>query len=91
LLEGEVPAERVWFSDEFAIAKFSRRQVQEMLGEVETPSEVELVVSGELSDGTIFQGTDTIRVIDVGGGKNNEPPGKALKQVNTNRKRTKRP
>ncbi|UCC23488.1 MAG: hypothetical protein JSW23_05405, partial [Planctomycetota bacterium] len=89
LLEDEVPAERVWLTDEFAVAKFSRREVQEMLGEVEKPSEVDLVVSGELSDGTVFEGTDTIRVIDVGGGKNNEPPGKALKQVNRNRKRIK--
>ncbi|UCC22567.1 MAG: SMP-30/gluconolactonase/LRE family protein, partial [Planctomycetota bacterium] len=48
LLEDEVPAERVWLGDEFAIAKFSRGEVQEMLGEVETPGEVELVVSGEL-------------------------------------------
>ena len=91
LLEDEVEAVRVWLTDEFAVAKFSRRHVQEMLGELETPAEVELVVSGELSDGTIFDGTDTIRVIDAGGGKNNEPPGKAIKQVNRNRKRIRRP
>ena len=91
LLEDEIPAERVWLADEFAVAKFSRRDVQEMLGGVETPGEVELVVSGELSDGTIFEGADTIRVIDVGGGKNSEPPGKALKQLNRNSKRLKGP
>jgi hypothetical protein len=67
LLEGGIPAERVWLGDEFAVVKFSRREVQEMLGEVETPAEVELVVSGELSDETMFEGTDTIRVIDKGG------------------------
>ena len=90
-LEDEVPAERVWLGDEFAVAKFSRGEVQEMLSEVQTPSEVELVVSGELSDGTIFEGADTIRVIDVGGGKNTDPPGKAIKQLNRNRKRIKGP
>ncbi|UCC23630.1 MAG: right-handed parallel beta-helix repeat-containing protein, partial [Planctomycetota bacterium] len=90
LLGDEIEAEGVWLGDEFAVAKFSRSEVQEMLGGVETPGEVELVVSGELSDGTIFEGTDTIRVIDVGGGKNTEPPGKALKQLNRNRKRIKR-
>ena len=89
LLEDEVPVGLVWLGDEFAVVKFSRGAIQEFLSEVETPGEVELVVSGELSDGTIFEGTDTIRVIDVGGGKNDEPPGKALKQLNRNRKRIK--
>ncbi len=68
-LEGQIPADRVWLGDEFTIAKFSRRAVKEMLAELETPAEVELLVSGELSDGTIFEGTDTIRVIDKGGRK----------------------
>jgi hypothetical protein len=86
LLEEKIEAERVWLGDEFAVAKFRREAVQEILAELETPAEVELVVSGELGDGTIFEGTDTISVIDVGGSKNNDPPGKAVRQVNTNRK-----
>jgi hypothetical protein len=76
--------------DEFAVAKFSRRVINEKLAELETPSQVELVVSGELSDGTIFQGTDTIRVIDKGK-RGNNLPGRAGRRVILKRKLNKEP
>ncbi len=47
------------------IVKFDR----EDLVDVSTGDEVELIVTGELSDGTPFIGSDTIRVIDQGGKK----------------------
>jgi len=64
LLEGEIQAElfRVDEQQQVAIARFSRSEVQGILA----PGEVELTVSGELTDGTRFEGTDTIRVIDKG-------------------------
>lgn len=43
------------------MVKFDRTSVQELL---EVGDEVEIVITGELTDGTSFEGTDTIRVID---------------------------
>ncbi|GAG26810.1 unnamed protein product, partial [marine sediment metagenome] len=70
-LEDEIEAEQVWVDEEgqVVMAKFSRPEVREMLIEPESLGQVELTISGELTDGTLFEGTDVIRVIDKGGRK----------------------
>jgi len=45
------------------MVKFDRSDVQDVL---EPGNEVEVTVSGQLTDGTSFEGTDTIRVIAKG-------------------------
>ena len=66
LLEEQIAADLIKLEGQAAMAKFSRSEVQEMLVELDELGQVELTVSGELVDGTIFEGTDTIRVIDKG-------------------------
>jgi hypothetical protein len=64
LLEQRVKANWAWFNEQqqVAMVKFSR---SELVGILE-PGEVELTVSGQLSDGARFEGMDTIKVIDKG-------------------------
>jgi len=47
------------------MVKFPRSEVQGFL----EPGDIELTVSGKLTGGMLFEGTDTIRVIDKGGKK----------------------
>ena len=63
-LEDEIGAEWIWFNEQqqAVMVRFSRSEVQDML----EPGQVELAVSGELADGTKFEGRDTIKVIDKG-------------------------
>ena len=71
VLEDEIQAASLWIDEQekIAVARFSRSEVQGIL----EPGEVELIVSGKLTDGTVFEGTDVIRVVDKGK-KLNQPP-----------------
>ncbi len=67
LLEEAVWAEQIQFDEQeqVAVAKFNRSAVQSLV----TAGEAELAVSGELINGIVFEGTDTIRVTEKGGKK----------------------
>lgn len=67
-LEDRVTADWVRSSgrSEVAVAKFSCPDVQEMLAELGELGSVELTVTGRLTDGTRFEGTDVVRVIEKG-------------------------
>jgi hypothetical protein len=66
-LDDEIPADWVWFEEEeqVAMAKFRRSEVKEIV----EPGVVELTVNGYLVDGSYFEGTDIIKVMDKGGRK----------------------
>jgi hypothetical protein len=65
-LEDEVEADRMWVDEDQQVimSKFSRSALQQILSDLQTPTTVELLVSGQLNDATTFEGTDTIGVID---------------------------
>ncbi|UCF42393.1 MAG: right-handed parallel beta-helix repeat-containing protein [Planctomycetota bacterium] len=65
-LEDEIEADKVWVDEDQQVimSKFSRSALQELLADLETPTTVELFVSGQLSDGTLFEGTDVIKVLN---------------------------
>jgi hypothetical protein len=62
LLEGRVKADSILFNEQqqTAMAKFARSELEGIL----EPGEVSLTVTGYLTNGTYFEGTDTIKVID---------------------------
>jgi hypothetical protein len=51
--------------EQIAAARFNREEVQAILD----VGDIELTITGKLTDGTIFEGTDTIKVIDKEGKK----------------------
>jgi len=66
-LEDKIQAEslKVDEQEQVAIAKFNRSDVQDIL---ET-GDIELTITGRLTDGTVFEGTDIIKVINKAGKK----------------------
>ncbi|MHC4085538.1 MAG: hypothetical protein ACYSWZ_01815 [Planctomycetota bacterium] len=62
LLEGEIEPQQFWLTgdQQIAIVRFARSDVQAIL-EV---GDVELTITGQLTDGTLFEAKDTIEVVD---------------------------
>ncbi len=62
-LEDEIRPPWMWFDEDkqVAMVKFKRSKIRTALDELE-PGDVELTVSGYLSGGTLFEGTDIIKV-----------------------------
>jgi hypothetical protein len=60
MLEDTIPAAWGDFQDDVLMVKFHRSEVAEMV----SPGQVKLTINGELIDGTLFSGSDTIKVIN---------------------------
>ena len=70
LLEYLLEVQHSDVQDDVLMVKFDRQDVIayiELVLEIELPADVTLMVTGELTDGTPFEGSDTIRIIDEGG------------------------
>jgi predicted outer membrane repeat protein len=67
LPEYEIEPEQFLFNEEkqVVVARFNYEQLQGILG----IGAVELTINAQLTDGTVFEGTDVIKVINEGGGK----------------------
>jgi hypothetical protein len=64
IIENTIPAEWGDVQNDTLMVKFDRSEVEDYIG---VPQEsIELTITGELMDGTPFEGSDTIRVIDPG-------------------------
>ncbi|MHC4657096.1 MAG: DUF333 domain-containing protein [Planctomycetota bacterium] len=63
LLEYEIEPEQLWVDvkEQVVIARFSREDVQPIL-EV---GDIELTISIHLTDGTVFEGTNVVKMIDI--------------------------
>ncbi len=88
-LQEQIEAEHILLNEEsqVVIAKFSRDQVQGIL----KIGEVDLTITAHLTNGTVFEGTDVIKVIYEGGGKlaelgeaSNPNPDNGATDVDTN-------
>jgi hypothetical protein len=69
LLEGLLEVQHSDVQDDVLMVEFDRQDVIayiELVLGIEPPADVTLMVTGELNDGTPFEGSDTIRVIDEG-------------------------
>ncbi|MHC4640757.1 MAG: choice-of-anchor Q domain-containing protein [Planctomycetota bacterium] len=69
-LENEIEPERFWLSEDnqIALIKFDREQVRNIL----SVGEIELTITGQLTDGTTFEATDVIRVLNKVGEKSSK-------------------